>query len=86
MKPRKASKQWNENARSGAHVIFVDSQRKPHDALVTAWHGETCINVVFVSSDELRKDNYGRQIEREPTSVVHRSLNSFGNYWHWPDE
>jgi hypothetical protein len=70
----------------GTHVIFVDSRGNPLDALVTAWHSETCINVVFVSSDELRRDNYGRQIEREPTSVCHVSQNPHGNYWKWPDE
>lgn len=70
----------------GAHVIFVDSQRNEHDALVTAWHGKFCINMVFVSSDPLRRDDYGRQIEREPTSLSHQSQQCYGNFWRWPDE
>ena len=72
--------------RVGAHVIFIDSHRNEHNALVTEWWSDTCLNLVFVSSDELRTDRYGRQIEREPTSVVHVSLNEHGNCWKWPDE
>lgn len=64
------------------HVIFVDAYRVRHDALVTAVHGtpteaypHPCINITWISTDENRKDQYGRQIERM-TSVVHHSLNS----------
>lgn len=81
----------------GTHIIFVDAYGNSHDALVTAWHGELyehqgvvrepVLNMVFVSSDELRRDRYGRQIEREPTSVVHSNeQQAHGNYWKWPDE
>jgi len=77
----------------GAHVIFVDSRGLEHNALVTEWHGtsselnEPAINLVFVSGDVRRVDTYGRQIERDPTSVVHKSHQSApGNFWRWPDE
>jgi len=84
----------------GVHVIFVDPHGIRRDALVTIWHSyensrektlesygqETCCNLVWVSGDEKRKDDYGRQICRE-SSVVHKgSQPAHGNYWLWPDE
>lgn len=72
--------------KTGEHVIFLDNQRKPHDALVTAPWSETCINLVLVNSDEKSTDTYGRQIARE-TSCVHRSLNDAGGMcWAFPEE
>jgi hypothetical protein len=48
--------------------------------------GETCCNLVWVSGDEKRKDDYGRQTCRE-SSVVHKgSQPAQGNFWVWPDE
>jgi len=45
-----------------------------------------CINLVYVSGDEAKQDQYGRQIERE-SSVVHITNNSAGGFcWQWPDE
>lgn len=70
----------------GDPVVWVDSQGMPHPALVTAAWSQTCINVVFVSGDETKRDDYGRQIERQ-TSAVHASLQrTHGFYWRWPDE
>lgn len=81
----------------GAHVVFVDAHRKPHQALVTEWFtpsvafgpgpsGNYGANVVYVSGDPERDDTYGRQIERE-TSVVHKSYQPAGGvFWCWPDE
>jgi hypothetical protein len=69
----------------GQHVVFADEYRKERDAIVTAWHGLSCINVVFVSGDEQKTDSYGRQLERQ-TSVSHMSQNAYGNFWRWPDE
>lgn len=70
----------------GKLVIWHDSTGKPHEALVTAVWSDTCINVVFVSSDENRRDEYGRQIERA-TSCTHASLQKVhGFYWRMPDE
>lgn len=70
---------------AGQHVVFVDSSRVEHDAIVTAWHGTSCINVVYGSKDEQKTDSYGRQIERA-TSVSHMSQNPYGMFWRWPDE
>jgi len=79
-------------------VVFHDSTGTPHTAFVTAYFGQMsedgsgyvgepgCANLVFVSDNESKHDDYGRQIERE-TSVAHRSSwYVHGNYWRWPDE
>jgi len=70
----------------GAHVVWIDSLRKQHDALVTVWWSDTCCNLLIVSDDEAKKDDYGRQIERN-SSCVHKSMNSAqAMCWCWPDE
>lgn len=69
----------------GDRVIYHDPVGTPHEALCTTNWG-SCINVVFISSDENKKDTYGRQIERE-SSVSHKLNNTaHGRYWRWPDE
>jgi hypothetical protein len=74
---------------TGEFVIYHDPKGQPHNALVTTVHSNwknPCINVVIVSSDETRRDGYGRQIERV-TSVSHAShVSAHGNYWRRPDE
>lgn len=80
----------------GSNVVYVDQYGKPHNALVTqVWNnipsyqsptGQPGCNVVFVSSDVSKEDQYGTQIERE-TSVVHMTLQpAHGRYWRWADE
>ena len=68
-----------ENVEKGDMVIFVDPYGEEHNALVTAvWQnpsGEPSVNVVYVSDDLAKEDQYGRQIERN-TSVVHESNQS----------
>ena len=78
---------WDADTRKllGTKVTFVDSRSQEHDALVTAVWGNPdespAINVVFVTTDGTRRDDYGFQIERM-TSVVHESNQSaHGNYW-----
>lgn len=67
-------------------IVFCDSYGRDHDALVTAVWSDTCVNLVFVSGDESRKDSFGRQIERE-TSVCHASqAGAHGNYFRHHDE
>lgn len=65
----------------GQNVIFVDSLRKEHVALVTnVWPsmgGIPGCNVVYVSDDESKTDPYGRQVERS-TSIVHQSVQPAG--------
>ncbi len=69
----------------GELVTFVDQRGRARPALVTANHEphrhDGSINVVFVSDDETRHDDYGRQTERE-TSVVHKgNQGAPGFYW-----
>lgn len=76
----------NRVPKVGEHIVFLCSQRKRHDALVTAAWSATCVNLVLVSDDERETDSYGRQIARH-TSCVHRILNDAGGMcWVWPDE
>ncbi len=74
-----------EKVKIGDSVKFIDAMRNKHHALVTAVWSEHCINLVFVSEDENRTDQYGRQIERH-TSVIHISQQTgegapFGMVW-----
>lgn len=73
--------------KQGDAVIYVDSLRVEHPALLTAvWDNNgqienPSVNLVYVSGDETKSDSYGRQIERV-TSNVHISQNSAGaNCW-----
>lgn len=46
-----------------------------------------CINAVWVSLDENKHDPYGRQIERDHTSIIHASSQPAGGiYWRWPED
>jgi len=80
----------------GSSIVYVDQHAKAHNALVTVvWGdipsyqsptGQPGCNVVFVSGDASKADQYGTQIERE-TSVVHMTLQpAHGRYWRWADE
>lgn len=75
----------------GDSVIFIDSHRVEHQALVTnvfgAWQdGYSGCNVVYTSSDESKQDPYGRQLERA-TSICHVSVNPARAYcWRNVDE
>jgi hypothetical protein len=80
----------------GASVVYVDPQGKAHNALVNIWWTgvnayysdgkEPGCNLLWISSDPLKTDTYGQQIERA-TSVVHKSFQpAHGNFWCWPDE
>jgi plastocyanin len=76
----------NTEVKVGDAVVFVDPVARPHNALVTAVWGPTCINVVIVSNDDKKTDCYGRQIERH-TSCLHRSQTpAHGNYWMLPGD
>ncbi len=80
----------------GEHVIACDEKSVDHDALITAvWgtrssnpDGYPCINVVYVSDDENKRDEYGRQIDRHLTSLIHaKSMSAVhGRYWRFLDE
>lgn len=80
----------------GSAVVYVDQFGKPHNALVSiVWQsvdsyrsdsGEPGCNLVLISGDASKTDQYGTQIERE-TSVVHMTKQpAHGRYWRWSDE
>lgn len=74
----------------GDPVVFVDQRATQRAAVCTAnWGGDIphpSINVVFVSGDESKTDQYGRQIQRE-TSVPHAVNQAApGYYWRHADE
>ena len=69
----------------GEAVTFCDSDGTDHPALVTCdWGG--CCNVVLVSNDEAKKDDYGRQIERHTSVVDADRAGAYGMYWRFPDD
>ncbi len=77
----------------GDHVVFVDQRYVEHDALVTVVWGkeefepgsEPCINLLYVSKNTEKKDDHGRQIERE-SSVVHKTnQQASAFYWRFKD-
>ncbi len=80
---------------NGMHVKVVDEVGTLHDGLVTNCWGNNevedgkagpTINVLFVTSDPTKRDQYGEQIER--LSSCSHKLNSHapGRYWYFPDE
>lgn len=70
----------------GDVVVYHDPTGQQHNSLVTAVWPNDVANVVFVSGDESRHDDYGRQIERE-TSVSHVSKTPVhGRYWRRSEE
>lgn len=72
-----------DNIAIGDSVVFTDPVAQEHQALVTAVWGDNnpAINIVFVSDDANRTDQYGRQLEHH-TSVVHRTMQSaHGMFW-----
>lgn len=67
----------------GQAVKFVNERGVEQDALVTEVWGDVNpgINLMFVSTNEEKKDSYGRQMERH-SSVVHKSSQpAHGMYW-----
>lgn len=74
----------------GKVVDFYDPCGKRHDALITAvWSSDApfqypncSVNLVYVSANENEEDTYGRQIDREGTSVPNVAQQSaHGYYW-----
>lgn len=63
-------KETAEPVTAGDAVLVVDENYRQHIGLVTAVHGQfggayvPCINVVYVTADEAKKDPYGAQTER----------------------
>lgn len=70
----------------GDAVVYHDTLGNAHNALVTAVWGTMCINLVCVSDNVNAGDQYGRQIERYPSTSHKSVMPTHGNYWRWAEE
>lgn len=106
-----------KSLKPGSVVVFIDSERRRHNALVTEAHGDElgrvaryrqtedgkivydekglypeiesygpegenwpCINLTYVSDDPKKHDSYGRQLERDSTSVPYLDDSTAAGY------
>lgn len=71
----------------GDSATYVDPTGKRRAAVVTAVFDNPdisrmpSINVVYVSDDDAKHDQYGRQIERQTSVPHHAQQAAHGNYW-----
>lgn len=68
----------------GDVVTYRDEYGVDHNALVQIVHGNTaqsCINVVYLSSDETKRDSYGRQIEHATSVQKQSEFTAHGRYF-----
>lgn len=79
----------------GDVVEVVLEDRRVVNGLVTVYWGTTdgdgtaCMNVVFVSADVDKKDDYGRQIQRYSSCSSEQQASTMthpGRYWRWPKQ
>lgn len=70
----------------GDSVIFTNPVGDDYTALVTAVWSPTCINVIYTSADETKKDQYGRQVERSTSVQRMADWTAHGNYFRFHDE
>jgi hypothetical protein len=70
----------------GEPVKWHNSLGVEHDALITAVWTETCVNLVVVSKDEAKTDQYGRQIERQTSCSYKNSNQVYGYYWRFSED
>lgn len=68
----------------GDSVIYTDPVRVDHSAIVTTVWSADCVNVVYVSADEAKQDQYGRQIERETSVGRYSEANCYGRCFRDP--
>lgn len=87
MDTKTASEQW-----IGKHVILTDREGQKRDALITSCHTfdeewkPKYINVIVVSKDPAAHDSYGRQVDREYTSVpLKDESNVAGRHFEFPE-
>jgi hypothetical protein len=82
---RKEVNNMKRRPQIGEAVIFCDADGTDHPALVTTDWG-LCCNVVLVSNDESKQDQYGRQIERHTSISDADRAGAHGMYWRFPDD
>lgn len=62
----------------GDVVKVTDELGVSHNGLVTAVHGASCINAVYITKDQSKRDPYGNQVERL-SSLSKKSDNTAAN-------
>lgn len=84
--------QAERDAFIGRPCIYVDPKSVEHSAIINACWSTIedgiphSVNLVYVSDQEAKRDQYGRQVEHD-TSVVHRSKQgAHGRYFYMPHE
>ncbi len=72
----------------GDAIVYHNERGVPHNGLITCVWGDYMINVVYVSSNESQKDDYGRQTIRESSvSMIGQPAHSVhGRYARYPEE
>jgi hypothetical protein len=70
----------------GEPVKWHDPRGVEHDALITAVWTPECVNLILVSGDESKTDQYGRQIERQTSSSYKDANRVHGFYWRFPED
>lgn len=70
----------------GEVIVYTDEVGVEHDALVTIYFGgnqpDYALNCLYVSKDENKSDNYGRQIERASSvSRQREGVTAHGRFW-----
>jgi len=80
---------------NGMCVKVADEHGVIHDGLVTNCWGNSevedgkagpTINVLFVTSDPAKRDQYGEQIERLSSCSHKLNTQAPGRFWFFPDE
>lgn len=76
----------------GAKVDDDGKQVVDDEGILVAEYGEPgaswpCLNMVVISDNDKAQDQYGRQLDERPSSVVHWTNSSANGYcWRFPEE
>ena len=69
----------------GDVIVYVDEVGVEHDALVTQyWGGEQpngALNCVYITTEDTKRDPYGRQVERASSVSRQSEYTAHGRYW-----
>lgn len=75
----------SEKPSFGDVITYVDEVGVAHDALVTQyWGGEQpggALNCVYITSEDTKRDPYGRQVERASSVSRQSEQTAHGRYW-----
>lgn len=78
----------------GDHVKYVDEHRRVHNALLTMVYDNDkpqefinpTVNLLFVTHDSAKTDQYGQQIERRASVAHYSGTTVAANCWHRDSE